>query len=37
MLLEYLFHYRIKHSKQIWVLFINEVYKNIKNNGWEKV
>jgi len=33
MLLEYVFHYIMKHSKKIWVLFINELYKNIENTG----
>ena len=23
----------MKHSKKIWVLFINELYKNIENTG----
>jgi len=30
---EYLFHYKIKYSKQICTLFVNKLYKSIKNTG----
>jgi len=33
MLLKYLFHYKMKCSKQICMLFINKLYNDIKNTG----
>ena len=33
LLFKYVFHYIIKYSKQIWVLFVSKLYKNIQNTG----